>query len=53
VFAGCAVRGGRVAEEIFRTGLCLPSGSAMTDDDVDRVVDGVLAMSSRSRTARG
>ena len=29
-----------VAEEIFRTGLCLPSGSAMTDADVDRVVDG-------------
>ena len=31
-------RGGAVAEEIFRTGLCLPSGSAMTDADVDRVV---------------
>ena len=43
----------RVAEEIFRTGLCLPSGSAMTDADVDRVVDGVLATSSRSRSGRG
>jgi pyridoxal phosphate-dependent aminotransferase EpsN len=53
VFADCAVRGGRVAEEIFRTGLCLPSGSAMTDDDVNRVVDAVLSTSSRSRTARG
>jgi len=42
VFAGCAMRGGAVAEEIFRTGLCLPSGSVMTDADVDRVVDGVL-----------
>ncbi len=42
LFADCPVRGGRVAEEIFRTGLCLPSGSAMTDDDVDRVVEGVL-----------
>ena len=31
-----------MAEEIFRTGLCLPSGSAMTDADVDRVVAGVL-----------
>ena len=29
----------RVAEEIFRTGLCLPSGSAMTDSDIERVVD--------------
>ncbi len=53
LFVGCAVRGGRVAEEIFRTGLCLPSGSAMTDDDVDRVVEGVLATSSRSRSGRG
>ena len=37
-----SVRGGAVAEEIFRTGLCLPSGSVMTDADVDRVVAGVL-----------
>jgi dTDP-4-amino-4,6-dideoxygalactose transaminase len=41
VFAGCPVRGGAVAEEIFRNGLCLPSGSSMTDDDVDRVADAV------------
>jgi pyridoxal phosphate-dependent aminotransferase EpsN len=32
-----------VAEEIFRRGLCLPSGSAMTDADIERVVDGVRA----------
>ncbi len=42
VFAECEMRGGAVAEEIFRTGLCLPSGSAMSDVDVDRVVTGVL-----------
>jgi dTDP-4-amino-4,6-dideoxygalactose transaminase len=42
LFSGVPVRGGRVAEEIFRTGLCLPSGSSMTDADVDRVVAGVL-----------
>jgi dTDP-4-amino-4,6-dideoxygalactose transaminase len=41
VFAGLPMRGGAVSEEIFRTGLCLPSGSSMTDDDVARVVDGV------------
>jgi dTDP-4-amino-4,6-dideoxygalactose transaminase len=41
VFAGLPVRGGTVAEEIFRTGLCLPSGSSMTDDDVDRVAEAV------------
>jgi dTDP-4-amino-4,6-dideoxygalactose transaminase len=40
-FAGSPVRGGAVAEEIFRTGLCLPSGSGMSDDDVDRVAGGL------------
>jgi pyridoxal phosphate-dependent aminotransferase EpsN len=43
LFAGYPCRGGRVAEEIFRTGLCLPSGSAMTDADIDRVVEGILS----------
>jgi dTDP-4-amino-4,6-dideoxygalactose transaminase len=43
VFAGCAVRGGAVAERIFATGVCLPSGSAMTDADVDRVATAVRA----------
>ena len=38
-FAGCPIRGGAVAEEIFRTGLCLPSGSSMSDADIDRVAD--------------
>jgi dTDP-4-amino-4,6-dideoxygalactose transaminase len=41
-FAAFPVRGGRVAEEVFRTGLCLPSGSSMSDDDVDRVADAVV-----------
>ncbi len=33
--------GGSVGEELFRVGLCLPSGSAMTDTDVVRVVETV------------
>jgi dTDP-4-amino-4,6-dideoxygalactose transaminase len=41
VFADCEMRGGAVAEAIFRRGLCLPSGSSMTDADIARVVDGV------------
>lgn len=41
VFADCEMRGGAVAEEIFRRGLCLPSGSSMTDADIARVVHGV------------
>jgi len=43
LFADAEVHGGEVAERLYRTGLCLPSGSSMTDADVDRVVAGVLA----------
>jgi pyridoxal phosphate-dependent aminotransferase EpsN len=37
VFAHCRVRGGAVAEGIFREGLCLPSGSNLTEEDLARV----------------
>ena len=38
VFAGCRVRGGAVSAGLFECGLCLPSGSQMTDNDLARVV---------------
>ncbi|MCI5158728.1 MAG: pyridoxal phosphate-dependent aminotransferase, partial [Candidatus Electrothrix sp. AUS1_2] len=38
LYAGCAAVGGQVAEEIFRNGLCLPSGTSMSDEELDRVV---------------
>ncbi len=38
VFQGCEVVGGAVAEALFRDGLCLPSGTAMTQADIERVV---------------
>ncbi|MEW6368643.1 MAG: aminotransferase class I/II-fold pyridoxal phosphate-dependent enzyme [Acidobacteriota bacterium] len=38
VFSDCRVRGGRVSEEIFEKGLCLPSGSNLTTEDLHRVV---------------
>lgn len=38
VFADCAVLGGGVAEELFTRGLCLPSGSSLTEAEQDRVV---------------
>jgi pyridoxal phosphate-dependent aminotransferase EpsN len=47
VFAGCAYSGGSVAEDLFARGLCLPSGSAMTDDDVERVVGVVKSVHER------
>jgi dTDP-4-amino-4,6-dideoxygalactose transaminase len=34
--------GGAVSEEFFSQGLCLPSGTAMTDHDMDRVIDIIL-----------
>ena len=34
--------GGEVAEDLFKRGLCLPSGTAMTDEDIQRVVSVVL-----------
>lgn len=37
VFAGCRTRGGHVAENLFAHGLCLPSGSSLTSDDLARI----------------
>jgi pyridoxal phosphate-dependent aminotransferase EpsN len=37
VFKGCRVRGGGVSERLFENGLCLPSGSALTEEDLSRV----------------
>jgi dTDP-4-amino-4,6-dideoxygalactose transaminase len=42
VFKDAVCVGGAVSERLFDLGLCLPSGSAMSDDDVDRVCE-VLA----------
>ena len=39
VFAGCEVVGGAVAEELFKHGFCLPSGTAMSEADQMRVVE--------------
>ncbi|MBM4147695.1 MAG: aminotransferase DegT [Lentisphaerae bacterium] len=41
VFAGCRMYGGSVSERLFRLGLCLPSGTGMTDADQDRVIGAV------------
>ena len=39
VFASCPYYGGSVAEGLFERGLCLPSGSALSDDDISRVIE--------------
>ena len=38
VFADCRARGGAVAKDFFQRGLCLPSGSNLSDNDRERVV---------------
>lgn len=37
VFANARSVGGQVARRLYERGLCLPSGTAMSDDDVDRI----------------
>ncbi len=39
VFSACPYYGGSVSEELFKRGLCLPSGSALSDDDIARVIE--------------
>jgi len=48
VFEGCRYRGGAVAEQIFATGLCLPSGSALTDADLARVIEAICEIARPS-----
>jgi pyridoxal phosphate-dependent aminotransferase EpsN len=46
VFRDARVLGGRVAEEIFARGICLPSGSNLRDADRHRVVEVIRGVSS-------
>jgi dTDP-4-amino-4,6-dideoxygalactose transaminase len=47
VFAGARHVGGEVSEHIFFDALCLPSGSSLSDSDVDRVCEIVTELHSR------
>ena len=42
-FAGSLTVGGETAERLHATSLCLPSGSALSDAEVDRVCETVIA----------
>jgi pyridoxal phosphate-dependent aminotransferase EpsN len=39
VYQGCECVGGAVAEDLFTHGLCLPSGSSLSENDLARVVE--------------
>jgi dTDP-4-amino-4,6-dideoxygalactose transaminase len=43
LFSSCRSATNGVSERLFREGLCLPSGSSLTEDDQQRVVDLVRA----------
>lgn len=46
-FGGCLHVGGETAERLHATSLCLPSGSRLTDPDIERVCETVAAALSR------
>ena len=43
VFADAPYYGGTVGEDLFNRGLCLPSGSSLSDDDIRRVCEAIKA----------
>jgi len=49
VFAGCRMFGGKVSEDLFARGLCLPSGTAMAREDVARVAGLVRQCARKGR----
>jgi len=50
-FADCRCRGGAVSEDLFRNGLCLPSGSSLETADLSRVVQAIAAVHHGGRRA--
>ena len=44
VFAECEVIGGAVSEELFARGLCIPSGSSLTDAERERVIEAIRGL---------
>jgi pyridoxal phosphate-dependent aminotransferase EpsN len=47
VFKDCRTRGGKIAEEIFEKGLCLPSGNGLSHADQLRVIDVIMRTGKR------
>ncbi|GAB4180487.1 MAG: aminotransferase class I/II-fold pyridoxal phosphate-dependent enzyme [Coleofasciculaceae cyanobacterium] len=44
VFADCECIGGAIAENLFERGLCLPSGSNLTIEELERVIHAITAI---------
>lgn len=51
VYRHCRIRGGQVAEQLFYDGLCLPSGSNLSHDDLSRIAEIVRSVAEgRAKT---
>lgn len=44
IFSGCPYYGDGTSERLFRDGLCLPSGTSLSFDDIDRVIKAIESM---------
>jgi pyridoxal phosphate-dependent aminotransferase EpsN len=53
VFAGFESVGGEVADDLFNRGLCLPSSSNLTPEQLERVVDALRRVAIRYQGNRG
>lgn len=47
VFRGAEVVGGSVAEGLFAQGLCLPSGSSLSPEEQERVIEAIRTLASQ------
>jgi len=47
VFADAPYYGGNVSEQLFENGLCLPSGSSLTDEEHERIAKEVREVFSK------
>jgi pyridoxal phosphate-dependent aminotransferase EpsN len=48
-FEGCPARGGQVSARLFEKGLCLPSGSSLSEVDQDRVIEVIRTVAAEGR----
>jgi pyridoxal phosphate-dependent aminotransferase EpsN len=47
VFADCKSYGGDIAARLFEQGLCIPSGSTLSEEDRDKVVEAFRSLFPR------
>jgi dTDP-4-amino-4,6-dideoxygalactose transaminase len=46
-FQGCTCRGGAVAEDLFARGICLPSGSSLTSEELEKILSVITHITPR------